>query len=294
MKFRNRFLITALSVALLYVLLSFTHLFRADEKPVFSGESFRIAHRCGGGEYPENTLFACSEVVRLGISDFLEMDVRLTHDKKLVVIHDNDVSRTTDGTGNVSELLLDQIQGLDAGYKFTTDGKNYPYRGKGIRIRPLSEFFQRLPNQKYYIEIKTDAPDAADKLIELIRKYGMAEKVVVGSLHGDVQSRLHESAPELALFGSRTEVTIWAVLQKINLSGLYNFPSHALAVPRDHSLLKVGHSFIRSARKQNIRVHVWTVDKEQEMKKFINLGVDGIMTNYPSKLNSILEEMESD
>lgn len=95
-----------------------------------------LAHRGGGGLWPESTLYAFEHAVELGV-DVLEMDVQSTKDGELVVIHDDTVDRTTNGKGRVQDLTLTEIKALDAGYTWTTDnGQSYPFRGQGPRVPP--------------------------------------------------------------------------------------------------------------------------------------------------------------
>ena len=152
----------------------------------FDGKEFRIAHRCGKAVLPENTLFACKEIFNHNLADILEMDVHLTKDNRLVVIHDDSVDRTTNGKGKVVELSYEEIKRLDAGFHFSTDGENFPYRGKGISILELEEFFKTLPNARYYIEVKVKDPLAAEILVQLIEKYKLENRVLIGSVRDSV------------------------------------------------------------------------------------------------------------
>jgi glycerophosphoryl diester phosphodiesterase len=120
------------------------------EKPV------NIAHR--GGKYlaPENTLVGFREGLQVG-ADVLEFDVHLTIDKHLVVIHNNTVDDTTDDSGPVRDMTLQQIKALDAGYDFPDkDAKNHPYRGRGVTIPTLGEVYEEFPDVPVNIEIKED------------------------------------------------------------------------------------------------------------------------------------------
>ncbi len=113
-----------------------------------------IAHQGGDGVWPGDTMFAFEKAVEIG-SDVLEKDAHITKDGQIVLMHDEEVDRTTDGTGLIEELTLDEIKNLDAAYDWTIDdGKTFPYRGQGIQVPTLDEVFQRFPNMRYVIEIK--------------------------------------------------------------------------------------------------------------------------------------------
>ena len=96
-----------------------------------------IAHQGGDGLWPGNTLFAYQNAAKLGV-DVLEMDIHITKDGKLVLMHDETVDRTTDGTGEIESMTLAELKQLDAGYSWTPDeGKTFPFRGQGITMTTL-------------------------------------------------------------------------------------------------------------------------------------------------------------
>ena len=140
----------------------------ADVRAIFqkNGNSRPLvfAHRGGGGLYPENTLEAFKYSVSMGV-DVLELDVHSTSDGTLVVMHDSQVDRTTNGSGQVNQMTLVQLKKLDAGYGFTPDGgKTYPYRGRGITIPTLQEVFDALPDKTFNIEPKQAEPSITKPL----------------------------------------------------------------------------------------------------------------------------------
>ena len=133
----------------------------------FSGPRPRnIAHRGGAGLFPENTIFAFEQALELG-TQILETDVRGTGDNVLVLLHDEDLSRTTDGRGRVKKRSLKYIKGLDAGYWFSPDGgQTYPYRDLGITVPTLEEVFIRFPYGRFNIEIKQETPPIVEKVLD--------------------------------------------------------------------------------------------------------------------------------
>jgi len=128
-----------------------------------------IAHRGGAALRPENTLAAFLHAVEVG-ADILEMDLRVTADREIVVMHDATVERTTDGRGAVAALTLAELRKLDAGYRWTPDGgASFPYRGRGIRAPALEEVFRRLPNARMNLEMKQFDAAQARALYEKAR-----------------------------------------------------------------------------------------------------------------------------
>src|SRR5699024_12240988 len=135
--------------------------YRADDPEVLV-----IAHRGGRGLAPEGTLMAFDQAVSLGV-DVLEFDTHLTEDGHLVVIHDDTVDRTTNGTGKVNELTLEEVQNLDAGYSFTDEEDEYVFGDQGVYIATVEEVFQKYRNMRHYIELNVTNETVRD--IEIIK-----------------------------------------------------------------------------------------------------------------------------
>jgi len=260
----------------------------SEGRSVLEGDVFRIAHRCGKHVYPENTLFACKQIRDRRMADFLEFDFHLTKDGVPVVIHDDFLERTTNGKGLVREKNWEEISQLDAGYHFTPDqGLTYPYRGKGIRLNTLEDFFRELKSEKLMVEIKPDSTEAADILLDLIEAYKLQDRIIVGSFHQRVKDYLVEKKPELAFFASKQEVILWVLLEKVGLSHLYRIPSQTMALPPRQSILVLNSELIRKLHSQNVKVYVWTINDRESLEYWKNEGVDGVMTDDPRLFESI-------
>ncbi len=261
-------------------------------RPIFERENSRFmvfAHRGGGGLLPENTLLAFEDSAKLGV-DFLELDIHATSDGALVVMHDAAVDRTTDGRGKISEMTLDAAKKLDAGDKFSPDdGKTFPFRGKGVTIPTLAEVFDALPEMNFNIEPKQQTPSIIKPLCNLIRARKMTEKIIVGSFNQKVIDEFRAECPEIATSASPKEVSEFLALSKTGLSEADNPPMQALQVPEGLGELSViTRDFVADAHRKNLRVHVWTINDTADMRRLIDLGVDGIMTDYPDRLIKIL------
>lgn len=244
-------------------------------------EEFRIAHRCAKSILPENTLFACKQVFHKNLADILEMDVHLTKDNHLVVIHDTLVDRTTNGKGKVAELDYAEILKLDAGFTFTEDGNNFPFRGKEVQILELEEFFKELPTSKYYIELKVKEPLAAKILIELIEKYQMQDKVYIGSVNDSVNENLKSlSNGKIPVFSGLVTTGKWYLAYILGIRGVVN-PPLIMAIPDLPRIMPITESFVWAVKEQNIKVHIFTINDEERIQKFKDLGLDGVMTDNP-------------
>ena len=276
----------------LYIYLAMRTGEQAIEREVFKRENSPVlvfAHRGGGGLIPENTLEAFVYSARMGV-DALELDVHATADGTLVVHHDSSVDRTTNGRGRVNELTIDAIKKLDAGYIFSTDGgQTFPFRGRGVTVPTLEEIFAALPEMTFNIEPKQHTPSIVAPLCALIRERKMTNKTIVGSFKQTILDDFRRQCPEVATSASPSEVSEFLALQKTGLADSYRPPMQALQVPRNLGGLQiVTKDFVEAAHRRNLKVHVWTINETADMQRLIELGVNGIMTDYPDRLLALL------
>ena len=241
-----------------------------------------IAHQGGDGLWPGDTMFAFQKAVDLGV-DVLEMDLHITKDRVLVLMHDETIDRTTDGSGEIESMTLAELRKLDAGYDWTPDeGATYPYRGQGITVPALEEVFQAFPDMRMTIEIKKTTVSMTASLCRLIRQYGMQDKVLVASFHDEQMRTFRELCPQVATSSARAETTIFVLLAKGFLGGLYSPKFHSLEVPEESSGITVmTRTFVTAAHERNLAVEPWTIDDPEQMKLYIEWGVDGIITDRP-------------
>ncbi len=248
-----------------------------------------IAHQGGDEVWPGETLYAFERSVALGV-DILEMDVHITADNKLVLLHDESVDRTTNGSGLVEEMTLEELEQLDAAYWWSKDGgESYPYRGKGLVIATLEEVFQAFPDYPVNIEIKKTERSMAQPLCNLIREYDMQDKVLIASFHDERMAEFRDLCPEVATSGSRAEVKKFVILNYAFLGGLYSPLETSLQVPeKDTGILLVRPGFMRGAHRRNLQIHIWTPNTPEDLQHFIDMGVDGIITDRPDILMELL------
>ncbi|MEM8533709.1 MAG: glycerophosphodiester phosphodiesterase [Chloroflexota bacterium] len=265
----------------------------APTHPFFEGLTSNplvIAHQGGDWVWPGNTLYAFEQSVALGV-DVLEMDAHASADGELVIIHDDTVDRTTDGSGAIKEMTLAEIKALDAAYDWSLDdGATYPYRGAGLTIPTLEELFQAFPEQKMNIEIKQTEPPMAYSLCQLIRDYSMETQTLVASFHDEAMAEFRAACPEVATSASRNGVTTLVVLNMLGLGRTYSPVEVAHQVPEYESNIRiVAPSFIATANQRNVQVHVWTPNEREDLTRLVDLGVDGIITDRPDILMEILD-----
>lgn len=254
-----------------------------------SSDTLVIAHQGGDGIAPGNTMFAFQNAVDMGV-DVLEMDLHITKDNVLVLIHDETIDRTTDGTGEVESMTLDEIKQFDAGYDWSNDNDaTFPSRGKGITIPTLEEVFTTFPQMKMTIEIKKSNTSMIQPFCEMIRKYDMQDKIVVASFYDEKIKEFRETCPEVATSSAKNETTVFVLLSKVFLTGFYSPQFYSLQVPEESSGITVmTESFIHAAHERNLAVEPWTINDKETMQKFIEWGVDGIMTDRPDIMLEIL------
>ena len=243
--------------------------FSADQYPLV------IAH-AGSELYPTDTLYALQQYAEMGV-DVLEMDAHMTADGEIILIHDHTVDRTTNGTGDVRQMTLAEVQSLDAGWYWTEDNQTYPFRDQGITIPTLREVFESFPEYPMIIEIKQETPSMAAPLCELIRQYGMQDKVMVPSFR------------DAAMQASEDEVRDFVIRGFLLMAGTITPEYEALQVPESRDGIPiVTRLFLWFAHNRNLEVHIWTINEPEEMQRFINMGVDGIMTDRTDLLLEVL------
>ncbi len=242
-----------------------------------------IAHRGASGYAPETTLEAYRLALQMGV-DGIELDVHRLRDGVIVAIHDPEVDRTTNGKGRISELTLAELKTLDAGSWFN---KEFPQKARqeyaGLRVPTLQEIIDLTKESpvELHIEIKNPEhypPDLEATLLSVIYSNRMETRVRFLSFSSQSLRKIKtlDSSIRTALLISGSGVDpVGAALQ---------IAADELALR--HNLATV--AIIDGAHRSGLSVSVWTVDKEAHLQRMIRMGVDGIITNYPDRLNLLL------
>jgi glycerophosphoryl diester phosphodiesterase len=242
------------------------------------------AHRGASAERPENTFPAFERAVEIGV-DALEMDVHLTRDEHLIVVHDDTAARTTGAQTAWSALDLADARRLDAGWGFVAKDGTRPFAGKRIAVPTFEEVLDAFPGMRINVDIKGDR--AVGIMLDLLRRKHAEDRVTLASfqLRTLVQIRRRGYGGETAL--SQGEVATLLGLPAMLWRQL-PFTGTAAQVPVRAGRIHFGRAaFIAKCHSIGLRVDFWTVDDRQEAARLLELGADGIITNDPGTVRPL-------
>ena len=241
-----------------------------------------IGHRGAMGYAPENTLLSFEEAIRRG-ADLLELDVQLTADGEVIVMHDTSVDRTTDGTGFVRDFPIKRIQSFDAG---TWYGPDYAGQYVPSLVQVIERFRRRKTARGHLVglivELKTvrgSGGSLADTIVALLTRENFVERCCIISFDAvalqEVRSA-HKTLPVGLLFSEENEEGRIAQAKAIGAQAI--FPRKTWVTARG----------VASAHKADLSVGTWTANTKNEMKRMMACGVDAITTNFPDRLRSLM------
>ena len=264
-----------------------------------------IGHRGAGGELPGNTLESFDRLVAVFPNGMLEMDVWETRDGEIAVYHDMDLRHETDASGPVINYSYDELKEADRGYNVTLDqGSTFPFRGKGYRIPLLGVVITRHPGSTFAIDIKYHKREFALKVVENIIRLGALERTIITSFNASILSAVRKKYPSIATSFTRGEiVTAWLLKIPFRTMGPM-LKGDALMVPEftgkgkseylggeeRQDIRVVTPGLIRRAHAMGIPVFPWTINIRENMRRLIEWGVDGIVTDFPSVLKEVMDE----
>lgn len=245
-----------------------------------------IGHRGAAALAPENTLESITAAFAAG-ADGVEVDVRLTRDGVAVLLHDRDLSRTTDGTGTVSTIDYAELRRLDAGYRFSRDGE-HPARGRGMVVATLDEALTRVPRDRLLIlEVKGspwepghDPTEPAARAVAAALSADHDRRVVVSSFNPLALAVIRDRCPGVAT----GVLTAPAFDLDSNLAAAVDGGHLECHVPA--SIVEA--SFVERAHAAGRKVVAWTVDDPERIRAFAAWGVDGIISDDPGAARDVL------
>lgn len=260
----------------------------------FSGPAPRLfAHRGASARAPENTLESFRVAWEEG-APYLELDVHLSADGNVIVIHDSSVSRTTGRRGRVENMSLEEIKQLDAGYRFTPDrGRTFPYRGRGLTIPTLEEVLEAFPHARVNIELKRSRVELAQTVEECIRRFEASDRVMIAAGEHDMMTRFRALDGTLPTSFSKNEAREFLARTRGKDFNGYQPEGVALQVPEFYGLRRVlSPAVIEAAHRMNLEVHVWTVNEPVHITRLLDWGIDGVMTDNPGKAFASVDELQ--
>lgn len=243
-----------------------------------------FAHRGASAYAPENTLPAFEKAVDIG-ADGVELDIHLSRDGRLVVIHDEMLDRTTNGHGFVKDFTLAELKKLDASKTMTNSGFC------NLRIPTLGEVYELLADTELLVnvEVKNSIflyPGILEKALEAEAKYGMSGRVLYSSVNHYAMQELKRISPQskTGLLYSTMLIDPWNAAMAANADALHPFFPCVANTP----------CMIPKCRKNGIAVNTWTVDEPEYIRAMFMLGVDSVITNKPDVAKSVRNELSND
>lgn len=244
-----------------------------------------IAHRGASAYAPEHTIQAYTLGQQLK-GDYIEIDLQMTKDGHLVAMHDETVNRTTNGTGLVKEHTLEEIKQLNAGFfneKYPTLAKQEYENAKVPTLEEIIETFGH--NANYYIETKSPDEYAGmeEKLLEIIKQYEINDKVIIQSFSEESLQKIHSLDVTLPL------VQLLPYKKAVQLTELEikKYKTYCIGLGMNYKY--IDSAYVKKIKKYGLEVHPFTVDNEKNIKNLLLWGVDGMFTNYPDRLQSLLQ-----
>ena len=243
------------------------------EKPLI------IAHRGSSGHAPENTMSAFQKALEQG-ADGIETDVHLSKDNHLIICHDERVDRTTDGKGLIKDMTVRELMKLDAGSWYHKD-----YTGE--RIPVLEELFDFLKDKNVLLDIELkngiiSYENIENKLIGLIYDYNMEKNVIISSFN-------HYSLLKVKRINKRITTGI------LYMAGIVDPWEYARKVKADaiHPYFYcIRKEIVRKCKENNILINTFTVNEIEDLTRILNMGVSGVITNFPDRAQKILEKQK--
>lgn len=250
-----------------------------------------VAHRGSMYLWPENTLPAIENSLQTG-ADIVEFDLDVTADDEIIVIHDATVDRTTDGSGDIRDMTLEEAKTLDAGYGFPPEDIDEAYeqaniqhdhvnlddpeqfRGEGIELPTLEEVLEAVDSDgMLLLDVKREGPDPAE-IARLLREYDRVDSSLVGAFETTFLERMREEMPELESSTSLDELRVFlktnrASEQRYDPGADFFWPPHEVVRP----------SLVERAHRNGMSIMPWTVNDPDEMERLTDIGVDSIITD---------------
>ncbi|MBN4056457.1 MAG: hypothetical protein COA82_11185 [Alkaliphilus sp.] len=242
-------------------------------------KSLILAHRGASAYAPENTTIAFTKAIEMGADGF-ELDIHLSKDGNLIVIHDESVNRTTNGSGFIKDLTLGEIKKLDAGSWFDSQFSDE-------KVPTLDEVLTLIKDTQLLINIEIkNGPffyaEIEQKIIDCVVRHSMIDRVIVSSFdHYSIVKikKLNSSIKTGALFLART-INSWKYIKEIGADAIH---PHFVSVTSE---------VVKNCHENNIEIHTYTANEPEHIKHLARLGVNSIITNFPDIAKEIVNSLK--
>ena len=257
--------------------------------PFRTGRTLVIPHGGGDALFPENTLLAYERTITMG-ADVVDVDLQLSRDNVVVAIHDGNTRRTTGHNALVSSMTAAELRKLDAGWSFTSGGA-HPLRNKNVHIPMLEEILKRFPTRLLSLDLKNESLAMVKPVCDLLRKYNRKSDAFVGGNNDGQVLAFRKECPDVQT--SATMVDVYAS-RAARDSGAKDFvPAVVVDQPpyRIGNRILVDRESLAFAHAHGVAILTWVVNDPTDMKRLVQLGVDGIYTSYPDRLLKVIREL---
>lgn len=264
------------------------------KKPPHYGpfKAINISHRGASGHAPEHT-FPAYQLGDMMDGDYIEIDLQMTKDGELIAMHDETLDRTTNETGMIKDFNLDEIKKLDAGSWFN---ETYPEKSRpeymGLQVPTLREIIEHFgPNNRFYIETKSPEvyPGMEEKLLEILKEYNLvgedqpAGKIMIQSFSAESLKKIHKIDHTIPL----VQLLSYYAPAIITNEEVAKIKGYAVGIGMHFTAISPG--YVKKVRDSGLLIYPYTVNEKEDMEMLLDWGVTGMFTNYPDRLNEVIE-----
>ncbi len=264
-------------------------------KPFFTPEPVIFFNSAASKNYPGNSIHAM-EMAFAGGADVLCLNIQFSKDKVIMAISEALLDNLCESSGAVSEFTLQELKEFDAGYRFTDENGNFSFRDKGLKFQTLEEIFKAFPDKRFNITLMTKDNELVKSYINLIKKYNATDRILTSSMYGKniklVRKLLPGGATAFTLAGI---IGVYALFKSGFLYFVKGFKADALQTPEAIGTSYIANSgLIDQLHGKGIKVYVWYVIGQIQLKRVYDTGADGFMIHDLEMVKSFLDGRKSE
>lgn len=247
-----------------------------------------LAYRGGAGERPENTVAAFEHALSLDTNYMLDLDVRLSRDGVPVVLHDDTLDRTTNGSGAVANYTQEELTRFDAGYRFADSSGAFPFRDRGLRISTLESVLETFPQSRFNVDLRANDGRYPPAIIDVIERCQAVDRVILVSEHDAMVATCRRLRPDWRYGAATNEVRRIVLASRLRLARFVHAPADAFMIPEFHEGRRVlDERLLAELHRRGKQVWVWIVNEPSDATRLRAMGVDGVFTEFPSRMTGL-------